>query len=807
MTNIKSTTRMALSIGIGCATLVWICASLGLVPNPKVAMAEKRILTTRGLAINAASYAENKGQKNLKTVFQRAVQTNDSLKSIGIKRKNSHQYVLTYGAHGSEWKSGEENDAEKQIAVDILSNGRKWGVLQVSFHPFERFGGRWGLGFPLGPILFVFAGATLFAWLILGRSLKYLNPSKVVPNRVRSALDTLTEGLVLIDKSGEIAHANAAFLEISKVDEKDILGKKLCEFGWIHNNTEFDDPCMPWQLCLESESRITGQFLNLDNGAKEVRKFAVNATPIFNGEDTVRGALISFDDVTALESKNAELAEIIGTLRSSRDEVARQNERLNFLASYDPLTQCMNRRAFFGEFEKYWADPEQKSLNLIILDVDHFKSVNDTHGHSVGDEVLKAMGNLLQTHVGDKGLVCRYGGEEFVVLVPNVKVEQCVALAEKLRIVIEQTSVCNINFTASFGVSSKEFIPMDPQHLLDQADESLYTAKRGGRNQVVRFDERQNYPDLEAADGVAVGENRKELIEGEVPYSAVSGLLSALSFRCPRTAEHSIRVADLCVAVGTKLMNRRELYRLEVAALLHDIGKVGVPDSILHKPGPLTPDEWKVMNKHDDIGGEIVRNAFGSDEIANWIESHHICFKKGKTDTVETELDSEIPLASRIITVCDAYDAMTNDRVYRAALPIEIALGELEKNAPMQFDPEVVEILTAYVRAGFHHPTPHERPEFSSKQASVIGQRIESLYDAIAEEDVGRLQDVVQQLREDTSQESRVTDVADRLDSAIGTSTEDIDEVLRLAGEVMQICRESRRTFVEAAESIVMVDE
>ncbi len=127
--------------------------------------------------------------------------------------------------------------------------------------------------------------------------------------------------------------------------------------------------------------------------------------------------LVSFDDVTAIENKNAELARVILSLRSSRDEVERQNEKLNFLASFDPLTKCLNRRAFFSRFEKDWNDSGTGDIAVMMIDVDHFKQINDNHGHSIGDEVLKNLGELLRGIVSSYGLVCRYGGEEFVVFV------------------------------------------------------------------------------------------------------------------------------------------------------------------------------------------------------------------------------------------------------------------------------------------------------------------------------------------------------------------------------------------------------
>jgi len=787
---------MALSIGIGCASLVWIAAALGIVPDPLIEQSKTRLGSARTLAVNVATYAENRRQVNLKKVLDRSVASDGNIRSIGVRRVNTDRLELSSGPHEEFWNPVDENNTNKQIGVDILSNGKNWGRLEITFEKFSFAGSVLGLGFPFGLVVFVFSASSLFAWMILSRSLRYLNPSNVVPSRVRSALDTLAEGLVLIDGNGEIAHANEAFRNISASSDESLLGRNLDEFGWKKDgdNSEAE---MPWRQCLEDRQRVSRQILSLKLEDSSTRKFAVNATPILNGEKEVRGVLISFDDVTALENKNSELAKIIGSLRSSRDEVARQNERLNFLASYDPLTKCMNRRAFFVEFEKLWIDKECPLLNLIMLDVDHFKAVNDTHGHSVGDEVLVLMGHLLRQSVGERGLVCRYGGEEFIVLVPGISIEQCEAFANDLRRLIEQSEVSGVKFTASMGLSCRDFIPMDAQHLLDQADESLYLAKNSGRNKVVRFDHRLHYKEL--IDNATLEE---ATMGKEIPYTAVTGLLSALSFRCARTAEHSIRVADMCVIVGQKLMNRRELYQLEVAALLHDIGKIGVPDSILQKPGPLTEQEWVLMRKHDQIGAEIVRSALSSEKIAHYIESHHNDFKDTPkvTDTVLIA-----PLASRIITVCDAFDAMTNDRVYRPAMPVEAALDELDRNAPGQFDRKVVSILSEYVRTGVHRPKDEVgRPVLSSQQATAIGKHIEELYEAVNDEDVAKLKEVVQQLRTDASGDVQVNDVANRLDHAIGeSSNDDLEEVLTLANEVMQICRDSRTTFVDAAESIV----
>ena len=189
----------------------------------------------------------------------------------------------------------------------------------------------------------------------------------------------------------------------------------------------------------------------------------------------------------------------------------------------------------------------------------------------------------------------------------------------------------------------------------------------------------------------------------------------------------------------------------------------------------------------------------------SYIETHHEEFSVDdsleSTDTIQVK-----PLASRIISVCDAYDSITHESNYKQAKSSEEALLELERNSPAQFDPKVVAILCQHVRSGHHQPKEDpQRPVFSPKQATAIGQHIEQLCEAVVDEDVEKLKSVVDQLRIDACGNTQVTDATNRLDMAIDDSskTDDLDEVLRLANEVMQICRDSRSTFVNAAESIV----
>ena len=268
--------------------------------------------------------------------------------------------------------------------------------------------------------------------------------------------------------------------------------------------------------------------------------------------------LISFDDVTLLQNRKVELGQIVNTLRKSRDEIAQQNEQLQFLANYDHLTNCFNRRSFWAQYEELWRATSKDQLNIIMIDIDKFKLINDRYGHAAGDEVLENTGRLLREVVGDSGLVFRYGGEEFALLIPDADVEHAARVAWKIHEQFQWQKHEDLNITASLGLSNRQFGAVDLQDLLDQADQCLYAAKRQGRNTVVRFDQ---CDDLQP---VASMEDLDELSwSANIEYSTVTGLLSALAFRCQATAEHSMRVSDLSVAIGRNLLTKRNLYRLE----------------------------------------------------------------------------------------------------------------------------------------------------------------------------------------------------------------------------------------------------
>ena len=328
MPKIRTAARLALVIGFACATVVWIAIGIGLISNPQKLELSKRIDMTKTIAVNVTTYAENPRGIRLEKILDRTVKVDEDLISIGIFQ-TERGYLHTSGPHEATWNANSEDRSGKQISIEINSGGKKWADLELAFRPLNASAPLMGLGYPFGLIAFIAAATSLLGWVVLANTLRYLNPSKVVPNRVRSAFDTLAEGLVLVDNSGEIAHANQAFQAITELSDSECLGMRLDNFGWTRSD-DATDLEMPWITCAKLQNRICGEIVQLKRPNVPVRKFVVNATPIIDASDNIKGTLVSFDDVTALENKNAELAKIIGSLRISRDEVASQNEQLLF---------------------------------------------------------------------------------------------------------------------------------------------------------------------------------------------------------------------------------------------------------------------------------------------------------------------------------------------------------------------------------------------------------------------------------------------------------------------------------------------
>jgi diguanylate cyclase (GGDEF)-like protein/putative nucleotidyltransferase with HDIG domain len=321
-------------------------------------------------------------------------------------------------------------------------------------------------------------------------------------------------------------------------------------------------------------------------------------------------------------------------------------------------------------------------LTVLVGDLDNFKRVNDRLGHPAGDAALERTGELLDGSHRRIDTVARTGGEEFAIILPETPEGDGYLLAEKLRSAIENAFRGDpVPLTISFGVAGFPTHGSTPEELLSAADRSLYAAKALGRNRSVIFSE-----EIEALaddDGAS----------GESHLATLLSLAEALDLRDTGTADHSQTVGRYSAMIARRLgLAPGHVRRIEIAGHLHDIGKIGMPDAILSKAGPLTEGEVKQMRRHPEVGADILGSRH-FDDIRGWVLAHHER-PDGKGYPYRLKAD-QIPLEARILAVADAYEAMTADRVYRKAIGADAARAELLRHAGKQFDERVVDVFLA----------------------------------------------------------------------------------------------------------------
>jgi diguanylate cyclase (GGDEF)-like protein len=354
------------------------------------------------------------------------------------------------------------------------------------------------------------------------------------------------------------------------------------------------------------------------------------------------------------------------------------------LALTDPLTGLGNHRHFHDRLERELATAQEEGrpLSLCLIDLDDFKRINDRHGHPAGDEVLSQLAAKLR----QGGEAFRLGGDEFALLLSSADEAEALLAARSILARVTADEVEPVGrITLSIGTATATDRPIGRAELVRRADGALYWAKEYGKNQV-----RAWRPDVvEIAD-------LKRLVEGSdraSRYRAAATLARAVDARDAYTGGHSERVGELAARLAERLeLDEEQVELTRLAGSLHDLGKLGIPEEILRKPGPLTQAERRTLERHPLIGYRMLES-LEVDPVADVVLRHHERWDGGG---YPSGMPAErIPLSARIIFVADAYDAMTSDRVYRARLTEEEALAELERCAGTQFDPAVVAALAA----------------------------------------------------------------------------------------------------------------
>ena len=796
--------RISLGLALFTMTLLMGVDMLGIFPDPNKAVLDLRKKTCESLAVYASLAVQKEDLRAIQTTLDVLKQRNEDILSAAL-RKDSGTVVAKVGDHDLNWSiSNKEVSTPTNVQVPISKGNVHWGTFEVSFKAAHAnlLEELWDK--PVVKLMVLVVPLAFLGYcLMMRKTLRHLDPSAVVPERVKVALDSLVEGVVLMDHQERIVLANKAFEKNVYHFKDSLMGQKVSDLSWTHAKSQEDVKDFPWQQAIRNGTSQSAIPLSLQSGEGNVRTFMVNGAPILDGAGKTRGALATFDDVTLIEQQNTELHNMLNALEKSRDEIRRQNQELQVLATQDPLTRCLNRRAFFERFEAEFSRAQRygHSLSCVMVDIDHFKLINDRYGHPVGDKVLQKVSGLLYECVRGSDSVCRYGGEEFCILLPETNTQGGLMTAERIRRTINTKSISGFHVTVSLGVSSLESEPANPSELLSQADKALYEAKRRGRNVVVcHSEEIACLPDKDSGES-ARPELGQKAADVYIPQHVVNALMLALEHRDIATAEHSRQVADLCVAAAHGLMSISKCFVLEVAGLLHDIGKLGVPDSILLKPGPLTVEEWKIMRDHERRSEDVIASTFLSPELVEIVRNHSLWYNGKSSGDPARPKGKDIPLSARILNIADAFNAIVSHRPYRQARSYEEAFQELRRCAGTQFDPDLVEHFIDVV--GARDESRRKAKESVSDSIRLeIGRDVEKIFVAVNTSSVAALSVSIEHLaiRATKYGLTQIAEAALEIEKAAADNRDQM-QIVQLTSKLLQLCGSGYGLPLEAAEA------
>ena len=453
-----------------------------------------------------------------------------------------------------------------------------------------------------------------------------------------SIINSTTDAIYVKNLEGKYLLFNNAAETITGKVASDVLGKDdyyLFPENEAHVIMESD------KKVIEKREIITLEETATDSLGK-TRTFLSTKGPIYNKDEKIIGLYGVARDIT--ERKKAE-------------------ENLIYLNYHDHLTGLYNRR-FFEEELKRLDNKNNLPISVIMCDVNGLKLVNDSFGHYSGDAFLKKAAETIKKACREEDIIARIGGDEFVVILPKTDADNTIKVSNKIKDMASREKVANIELSISYGYDTKTSDKQSIIEIIANAENHMYRHKLYERSSM-----RSKTIDL---------------------------IMNTLFEKSNREAMHSNRVSCICKAIGSKMnFDKGSVDQIGIAGLIHDIGKIGIDEKILNKPGHLSVDERKNIERHPEIGWRLLSSTNEFSELAQFVLSHH---EKWDGSGYPNALKGvEIPLEARIIAVADAYDAMTSERSYRKALGKQEAIKELVRCSGTQFDSEIVDVFVNQV--------------------------------------------------------------------------------------------------------------
>jgi diguanylate cyclase (GGDEF)-like protein/PAS domain S-box-containing protein len=484
-----------LSLGLAALSLSLLMIGdflFGLGANDTLIVQQLRKRLTETVATQSIVLIERDDDTALGKTLGRVLAANPDMRSLAVRRADG-SLLIERGDHNAHWQLGDgARSSLEQVSVPIYANQAQWGQLEIRFAATAKPGLLNLIQQPMTMMIMLMSiGGFALYYAYLRRAMHYLDPSAAVPERVHKAFDTLTDALLVLDTDGRILLANTAFQRMNGDAQKISVGMLIADIPWLKNAALALGPIgAPWERTLRDQEPVTDVHMRTTSDTGSPIDLSVSCSLVRDDNGAVRGCLVSLNDQSQLERTNEQLRTAIAEIGQSRARIKAQNEKLQHLASRDPLTGCLNRRAFFERVAPKFSAALRNNgaLCCIMTDIDHFKNFNDLYGHAIGDQVIRAVAANIERQLRQEDLLCRYGGEEFCIVLFDISPEAAFAIAERIRYSLESHGNSAIRgaevkqITSSFGIASITEGATTIEHLIDQADTALYASKANGRN-------------------------------------------------------------------------------------------------------------------------------------------------------------------------------------------------------------------------------------------------------------------------------------------------------------------------------------
>ena len=474
-----------------------------------------------------------------------------------------------------------------------------------------------------------------------------------------------------LDEVCEIVDSSIGFYHFANEDERHVTLKAwststlkhFCELGDLRNTQYSFDEAGVWLDCMrERQAVIHNDYLSLphrkgmpEGHAAVIRELVV---PIMRQGKIVAilGVGNKPQDYT---DQDVQLVSYFADIAWEIAEQKKAEERIRYISFHDTLTGLYNR-AFLEEEMQRLDTERQLPISVLMVDLNGLKLVNDTYGHSKGDEMLKNVAGVLKNSCRKEDFIARWGGDEFVILLPQTPAKKAETISKRIKSNCEGVFAGEVPISLASGAAVKDNADINLAEVLKKAEDNMY---------------------------------KQKLAESKSTRSAVlNALLKTLEAKSYETEEHTLRMQKIAMGIGEKLqLTDSELSRLRLLVTLHDIGKINISEEILTREGALTAEEWEIMKKHPETGYRIARATEDFNHVADDILAHHEHFDG--TGYPQGLKGKNIPLLARITAIADAYDIMASGRPYQSPLAQPEIASELRRCAGTQFDPELVEIF------------------------------------------------------------------------------------------------------------------